>query len=395
MPRPSQSPAKRRPQAVESAPVESAPVDYLSQTDYSALFNEIDTDGSGEIDIDELFQCVSGLFPNAKISMRDVQNMLDEADTNGDGNISVDEFQAVLQSAEGKNTLWGKTQANIWNQFSKGLDETIAVAEAASAPLKNIARNNSYMNADGHLVASGGLRIFGALTGSFMMWLIMILVMFLFNLVIVPYILSKENLPKDFWTDKSVMNKHFDEYTKTFPFDLITYPNLKTVEDLNKLMNAGNWWWIISEIDTKGRTALIKWIIEIPFLKAFIRYISWTIFAQAAAPLLINFWCFQKSQNFGQWWFGLKMVNKDGNDLSFFEMCLDNATLVGSSLSLMAIIFMTNDVDFYFNIIFMWPLILSVAGFVDVLPVLCMGKSIIEMIMGYIAVIVPKKFHRE
>jgi len=383
MPRPSQSPAKRRPQAVESAPV-----DDLSQTDYSALFNEIDTDGSGEIDIDELFHCVSGLFPNAKISMRDVQNMLDEADTNGDGNISVDEFQAVLQNAEGKNTLWGKTQANIWNQFSKGLDETIAVAEAASAPLKNIARNNSYMNADGHLVASGGLRCFSFCTSSLILFLVLCLMAVIYAIYFF-YLVGKlnddvEGTVKGSSTYKSFNLTILGERVTSFAYMSPDLQEAQLVEWQKAFDEAGK---------TAEQVAGQFSVATVNLAKSFL----WFLFSLSAVPLLLNLWCFQKSQNFSQWWYGIKMVNKDGYDLSFIEMVIDNLPGVAQYLCFMGIIMLASkDVVFWSEIVFLWGLLrLSALFLIDTLTMLCMGKSVIEMVLGYQAVIVETRAKRD
>jgi Ca2+-binding EF-hand superfamily protein len=55
------------------------------------LFDSIDEDGSGEIDVDELFEAVkkTGL---ESISMDQVKKMVRIADTDGDGLISKDEW---------------------------------------------------------------------------------------------------------------------------------------------------------------------------------------------------------------------------------------------------------------------------------------------------------------
>jgi len=376
MPRPSQSPAKRRPnqQAVYSPKAEEpAPVEN-QEGDYSALFNEIDVDGSGEIDIDELFECVSGLFPNAKISMRDVQNMLNEADTNGDGKISVDEFQAVLQNAEGKNTLWGKTQANIWNQFSKGLDETIAVAESASAPLKNIARNNSYLNADGQLVASGGLRCFAFGTSTLILSLVLSLMGAIYSIYFF-YLCRKlnddvESTTNSFFSNTSNVNEEL--YNFAFKTEAEQAAQL---EEVQKKIEAG----LADAVST------LLWSV------------LWFLFSLSAVPLLLNLWCFRKSQNFSQWWYGIKMVNKDGNDLSFIEMVIGNLPGVAQYLCFMCIIMIfSKDIIFWFTVIVDWGLLkLSVLFLVDTLTMMCMGRSVIEMVLGYQAVIVEPRVKRD
>jgi len=65
--------------------------------DINAVFDSIDTDGSGTIDADELFESLTKL--NMKVSKQAMQNMIEVVDENGDGVIDREEFHALVQLA--------------------------------------------------------------------------------------------------------------------------------------------------------------------------------------------------------------------------------------------------------------------------------------------------------
>lgn len=68
------------------------------QQELRAIFEEIDIDGSGEIDFDELTALIRTLGQDA--SPAQVQGMMDEADTDGSGTIGWDEFLQVIVNAK-------------------------------------------------------------------------------------------------------------------------------------------------------------------------------------------------------------------------------------------------------------------------------------------------------
>lgn len=83
------------------------------------MFKKIDRDNSGSIDSNELYACISDLFPDAQFTSSDVLAMMKEADFNNDGVISLEEFVIIMNNAEGANSLWGKTQASMWTNIQR------------------------------------------------------------------------------------------------------------------------------------------------------------------------------------------------------------------------------------------------------------------------------------
>ena len=81
---------------------------------WKKLFQEIDTDDSGAIDVDELFEAISTTYPELKLTYSDIAAMIDEADTNHDGVIDEDEFLAIMGAAHDQNDLWGIVNTNLY-----------------------------------------------------------------------------------------------------------------------------------------------------------------------------------------------------------------------------------------------------------------------------------------
>lgn len=131
------------------------------------MFKKIDRDNSGSIDSDELYACISDLFPNAQFTSSDVLAMMKEADLNNDGVISLEEFVIIMTKAEGENSLWGKTQASMWTNVQRNTAQVIAVVDHVAAPMREMARQHSYRRNDGVVIASVGARAASYLLGLF------------------------------------------------------------------------------------------------------------------------------------------------------------------------------------------------------------------------------------
>ena len=57
---------------------------------WKKMFEEIDSDKSGAIDLPELFHVMSVTYPDLKLTYADISIMLDEADSNCDGELDLD-----------------------------------------------------------------------------------------------------------------------------------------------------------------------------------------------------------------------------------------------------------------------------------------------------------------
>ena len=66
-------------------------------------FDQVDTDSSGSIDLDELFNAMKAL--GREMSMKQVQNIMDEYDTDKSGEIDFDEFKDMMDGLKNKNKL--------------------------------------------------------------------------------------------------------------------------------------------------------------------------------------------------------------------------------------------------------------------------------------------------
>jgi len=133
---------------------------------YAPIFRKIDKDNSGSIDSNELYQCISELFPNAQFTVSDVISMMQEADLNDDGVISLDEFSTIMSKAEGANSLWGKTQASLWMTFYRNTTQILAIVDTAATPMREVVRQHSYKRPDGVAIASVGVRLVSCFIGT-------------------------------------------------------------------------------------------------------------------------------------------------------------------------------------------------------------------------------------
>lgn len=124
--------------------MKSKSCDKVLDKAYRELFDEIDADGNGKIDVAELNTVVTTLFPDQKFSKADIMYMIEEADLNHDGLISYEEFCDVMKKAEGKKSLWG--DLTLWGRTQKSLNEFRVTLNAARRPLKEWSRQLSKKN---------------------------------------------------------------------------------------------------------------------------------------------------------------------------------------------------------------------------------------------------------
>ena len=66
-------------------------------------FDQVDTDSSGSIDLDELFNAMRAL--GREMPMKQVQGIMDEYDTDKSGEIDFDEFKDMMEGLKNKNKL--------------------------------------------------------------------------------------------------------------------------------------------------------------------------------------------------------------------------------------------------------------------------------------------------
>ena len=66
-------------------------------------FDQVDTDSSGSIDMDELFNAMRAL--GREMPMKQVQGIMDEYDTDKSGEIDFDEFKDMMEGLKNKNKL--------------------------------------------------------------------------------------------------------------------------------------------------------------------------------------------------------------------------------------------------------------------------------------------------
>lgn len=414
-----------------AAAVTTAAADYQQEQSYVDLFREIDSDGSGFIDLHELFQCVSGMFPDSQITMNTVQDMLNEADTNGDGNISVDEFEVVMRNAQGKNSLWGKTQANLWSRFTRGIEDTIAVAESATAPLKSISRSNSYLDADGVQIAGGGLRVIAKSVASFAHIGLMVVASILFVPVIAYFFGVHEKLREilgvgenfDFPDIDQSWTSIKDLIKQVFRLSgLLQNENAKLafISDWNELshrplQDASSLHCFEVHNDEDYRTTGIKksfWYKQQPVPNEkgeIITYVNtgtekctimtvgnkvllpvaywWVI--MCITPLAVNLYTWAKSQDFSQWLFGHFLIGKDGKRLNLTQMATLNSFFIMRQVCLACLYFVLrpSDKEDAFDTRQKWIanafngfFLFFILSIIDGLPLMFYGKTALEWI---------------
>ena len=66
-------------------------------------FDQVDTDSSGSIDLDELYNAMRAL--GREMPMKQVQDIMDEYDTDKSGEIDFDEFKDMMDGLKNKNKL--------------------------------------------------------------------------------------------------------------------------------------------------------------------------------------------------------------------------------------------------------------------------------------------------
>ena len=65
-----------------------------------SAFRAFDLDGSGEIDAEEILECLEKFF-NIQITMKEAEEMMKVFDTSGDGELDFPEFKAMVSQIQG------------------------------------------------------------------------------------------------------------------------------------------------------------------------------------------------------------------------------------------------------------------------------------------------------
>ena len=122
-----------------------------------AVFDKLDTDGSGFLDVDE----VEAALVHLKLSTGNLDGMFADADTDGDGQVDFAEFEAAIKTskpwAKVENKTFAETVAKMLDAGDKVLEPVHRMVRQCSVPAAT----------EGHVKPSGGLRLAGSLVGSF------------------------------------------------------------------------------------------------------------------------------------------------------------------------------------------------------------------------------------
>jgi Ca2+-binding EF-hand superfamily protein len=88
-------------------------------------FNQFDTDGSGEISLEELKKCIQDM--DDLVTSAEVETMLEVCDSNHNGSVSFEEFLALMTQSIKADALTELTQANNMHYIKEA--SAIAVTE--------------------------------------------------------------------------------------------------------------------------------------------------------------------------------------------------------------------------------------------------------------------------
>ncbi len=71
-----------------------------------AVFDRYDTDGDGQIDLDELADALEGLCPDKRVGHEELVRSLRALDVDGNGLVSFAEFASVMSEEESVEIEW-------------------------------------------------------------------------------------------------------------------------------------------------------------------------------------------------------------------------------------------------------------------------------------------------
>lgn len=87
-----------------------------NEQDLRALFDDIDTDGSGAIEFNELCEATKNSFPGLHLTSDDVSDLMEKSDLNGDGVIDFNEFRTIMREAKNHVKTRLATTRRIFNK---------------------------------------------------------------------------------------------------------------------------------------------------------------------------------------------------------------------------------------------------------------------------------------
>ena len=160
---------------------------------WKKLFQEIDTNDSGTIDVDEMFEAISAIYPQLERRWNsNIVAMIDEAD----GEIDEDEFLAIMGAAHDQNDLWGIVNTSMYSNMKRNIvsvgNAIHSTADVFTAPIRQMSADHSYLvvKKDGKIEAriSVGMRVLGSVGTVFVLSMIVFL-------CIIPGLAYNDNLP--------------------------------------------------------------------------------------------------------------------------------------------------------------------------------------------------------
>jgi|TARA_B100000795_G_scaffold252878_1_gene222734 hypothetical protein len=114
------------------------------------IFDEIDDDESGGIDVEEL-EDHAGLLGFGNLTAFEISDLFNEADTNGDGTMDFEEFCAIVENCRDTSSMW--KNAGALEQATKRYNNVLAASDSLFAKIQETAAATCEQDDQGRRVA--------------------------------------------------------------------------------------------------------------------------------------------------------------------------------------------------------------------------------------------------